>query len=330
MCLPLSFPRLVLFTQSCITVTPGEPTLRVNGKDVIPAGTSGSSSTLAPIPSNTTALAGPTGHVGQLPSSKRDIIQVGPFSEGSTIVLECAVSGGRPLPEVRWFNSSRPLRSKISVSHDPEKGSTITSIARFIVTRYDLASVFSCRVSNNATLRPFVKWLSLDVHGADRAIWPAYCHPPSSFSSSCPADDDELLLILTLIMDPRFGSLLDWLLSLLYVTEAVTQNWYFITLLILSCRSSCVTDVLLPCSRDRLPSLLLVVFLNRNRNDAVKPLSLRVRGPMAPVVAGEMVSLTCSVDGARPRATIDWFNRSDLVDPQPASRDDPMSDTTFR
>ncbi|OTF80240.1 hypothetical protein BLA29_012095, partial [Euroglyphus maynei] len=52
--------------------------------------------------------------------------QFGPFEEGSTIVFECSTFGGRPMPELRWFNGSRPLRSKITVidldpdSSDPD------------------------------------------------------------------------------------------------------------------------------------------------------------------------------------------------------------------
>lgn len=62
----------------------------------------------------------------------------------------------------------------------------------------------------------------------------------------------------------------------------------------------------------------------------VKPTVLKVVGPSEAVVAGEMVSLTCMVEGARPPATIDWFNRSDLIEPQPSSTDELMIDSTFR
>lgn len=62
----------------------------------------------------------------------------------------------------------------------------------------------------------------------------------------------------------------------------------------------------------------------------VKPTSLKVNGPLEPVVAGEMVSLTCTVHGARPPATIDWFNRSDLIEPQPNSVEEVSHDSTFR
>ncbi|XP_022667619.1 hemicentin-2-like isoform X1 [Varroa destructor] len=62
----------------------------------------------------------------------------------------------------------------------------------------------------------------------------------------------------------------------------------------------------------------------------VRPVSLNLRGPSHPVVAGEMVSLTCVVDGAKPAANITWYNRSELVSPQPVSTEEPLEDGTFR
>jgi hypothetical protein len=62
----------------------------------------------------------------------------------------------------------------------------------------------------------------------------------------------------------------------------------------------------------------------------VKPLALRVRGPDAPVVAGEMVTLGCVIEGARPAATLDWYNRSEIVRPAPAAIAELMPDGTFR
>ena len=49
-----------------------------------------------------------------------------------------------------------------------------------------------------------------------------------------------------------------------------------------------------------------------------------------PVVDEEMLSLTCSVEGARPAASIKWFNRSELVDPQPLAVEEAASDGTLR
>lgn len=92
----------------------------------------------------------------------------------------------------------------------------------------------------------------------------------------------------------------------------------------------------------------------------MKPLSLEVRGPTTPVVAGEMVSVTCvvclflfslnnrnlkgsfvfvnfsqnnycvQVEGARPAANITWYNRSEVVQSAPTASKDLMSDGTFR
>nr|XP_046915163.1 uncharacterized protein LOC124495776 [Dermatophagoides farinae] len=107
--------------------------------------------------------------------------QFGPFEEGSTIVFECSTFGGRPMPELRWFNGSRPLRSKITVmdldpdsldqSNDPDliiltsdhhhhhhqmDGSSavrrkIIATTRIIASRFDLGAKFECRVLWNNT-----------------------------------------------------------------------------------------------------------------------------------------------------------------------------------
>ena len=152
--------------------------------------------------------------------------QIGPFAESSTIVFECASSGGRPVPEVRWWNGTKPMRSKITILEDSDSGPTVMSTMRIIATRYDLGAKFECRVWNNATTTPLFQWTRLDIQ--------------------------------------------------------------------------------------------------------VKPLSLKVRGPTQAVVAGEMVSLTCSVEGARPAANITWYNRSEVVNPHPSASTDLMSDGTYR
>ncbi|XP_015783699.1 hemicentin-2-like [Tetranychus urticae] len=153
------------------------------------------------------------------------VYQVGPFTESSTLTLECSTTGGRPIPEIKWFNGTRPLRSKVNLINR-ETGPSVTSTIRLVVTRSDVGVKFGCSVWNNATKIPLTKWISLEIH--------------------------------------------------------------------------------------------------------VKPLSLKLRRPKAPVVSGEMVSLTCTVDGARPPASIVWFNRSEVVTPHPTSSTDLMSDGTYR
>jgi len=63
----------------------------------------------------------------------------------------------------------------------------------------------------------------------------------------------------------------------------------------------------------------------------VKPTKLTIIKPPTPaVVAGEMVSLTCTVDGSRPRSTITWFNRSQPIQQNPVENTELMDDGTYR
>ncbi|XP_071033382.1 B-cell receptor CD22-like [Parasteatoda tepidariorum] len=151
---------------------------------------------------------------------------LGPYTEGSTFILDCRSSGGRPPPLVTLWNATKSLSAKSHVQTGEDGASDVIVTARFVLSRWDLESKLECRVQSNATLAPMVKWIKLDIH--------------------------------------------------------------------------------------------------------VKPVSLRVRGPTTPVVAGEMVSLTCTVEGSRPAASITWFNRSREVEPQPPASQDLMSDATYR
>lgn len=124
-------------------VTPGEPVIRINGHEI-------------------------DNHNKNSSGIEKITKQIGPFSEGSTIALECTTSGGRPIPEVKWWNGSKPLRSKISLS-ESNHGPVVISTLRFIVSRYDLGAKFECRVFNNATDYPLSSHVSLDVHGKTRS-----------------------------------------------------------------------------------------------------------------------------------------------------------------
>ncbi|XP_064471723.1 hemicentin-1-like isoform X2 [Ornithodoros turicata] len=183
-CPSLSFTRLQTL------VTPKEPVIKMDGKQL----------------TNGTTL--------------------GPYLEGSTVVLDCVSSGGRPAPQVLWRNSSVKLPVKTSIMPDLRGIHDVTSTARFVLSRYDLGAKLECVVVTKATAAPVVKWVKLDVH--------------------------------------------------------------------------------------------------------VRPLALRLRGPNYPVVAGEMVSLTCIVEGARPAANITWYNRSEMARAQPPPSTEAMSDGTYR
>lgn len=95
------------------------------------------------------------------------VYQVGPFAESSTVTLECSTTGGRPIPEVKWFNGSRPLRSKVNL-FNRETGPSVTSTIRLVVTRNDVGVKLGCRVWNNATKVPLTKWISLEIHGKSK------------------------------------------------------------------------------------------------------------------------------------------------------------------
>lgn len=79
---------------------------------------------------------------------------------------------------------------------------------------------------------------------------------------------------------------------------------------------------------------ILIIFLislsPKRTKLLVKPTKLTIIKPPTPVVAGEMVSLTCTVDGSRPRSTITWFNRSQPVQQTPVENTELMDDGTYR
>lgn len=149
------FLILCLLLSSCIIlnlVTPGEPLVRVNGRSLESLGEGKDSSETATSSSSST-------------SSFPEVTRVGPVDEGSLVSLECSSLGGRPLPDIKWFDRSHQIKSKISVSETPDTGSTVTSSAKIIITRKDLDSTFTCSVSNNATTMPFLRSISFDVRG---------------------------------------------------------------------------------------------------------------------------------------------------------------------
>ncbi|XP_035226705.1 hemicentin-1-like [Stegodyphus dumicola] len=61
----------------------------------------------------------------------------------------------------------------------------------------------------------------------------------------------------------------------------------------------------------------------------VPPLSLEVEGPTSPVIAGELVSLTCTIQGAKPAANATWYNKSDVINVMPQTHIDQAPDGTL-
>ncbi|KAH6930202.1 hypothetical protein HPB50_011786 [Hyalomma asiaticum] len=90
---------------------------------------------------------------------------LGPYLEGTTVVLDCFSSGGRPAPQVLWRNASAQLPVKTSVTPHLRGIHDVTSTARFVLSRWDLGARLECVVITKATPAPVVKWVQLDVHG---------------------------------------------------------------------------------------------------------------------------------------------------------------------
>ncbi|GBN66608.1 hypothetical protein AVEN_255599-1 [Araneus ventricosus] len=90
---------------------------------------------------------------------------LGPYTEGSTFILDCRSSGGRPPPLITLWNGTRTLAAKSHVQTTENGASDVIVTARFVLSRWDLESRLECRVQSNATLAPMVKWIKLDIHG---------------------------------------------------------------------------------------------------------------------------------------------------------------------
>lgn len=90
---------------------------------------------------------------------------LGPYTEGSTFILDCRSTGGRPPPLVTLRNGTKSLIAKHHVQTGEDGSSDVIATARFVLSRWDLESRLECRVQSNATIAPMVKWVKLDIHG---------------------------------------------------------------------------------------------------------------------------------------------------------------------
>lgn len=147
------------------TAIPSKPVIRVNGQELhmYPKTSDGNISWPA------TGTLFPASSLASEMGSRGEVTQVGPLHENSSVVLECSTWGGRPMPQVKWLNGSQELVSKTSLDMT-QGGSRVTSSVHIFLTRADLASSFSCQVSNNATAAPISRWIVFDVHGTTTCL----------------------------------------------------------------------------------------------------------------------------------------------------------------
>ncbi|XP_068084809.1 synaptogenesis protein syg-1-like [Anabrus simplex] len=86
----------------------------------------------------------------------------GPYEEGGDMILTCIVSGGRPLPTVRWWRGETLVDSQDTISAFPN-----VKHNQLVVTnlqRNDLHAVFTCQASNNNISQPVSASVSIEMH----------------------------------------------------------------------------------------------------------------------------------------------------------------------
>ncbi|ODM97669.1 Nephrin, partial [Orchesella cincta] len=86
---------------------------------------------------------------------------VGPYVEGSDVILKCAVSGGKPDPVVSWYVNGE---LEDSTYHVNRFGDVINELAFRTLNRSHLGSQFSCRASNTRLIQPVEKSVVLDLN----------------------------------------------------------------------------------------------------------------------------------------------------------------------
>ncbi|XP_044729273.1 hemicentin-1 [Chrysoperla carnea] len=91
---------------------------------------------------------------------------LGPYNEYTQVTLECEAIGGKPVPQVSWYNGSRKMNGDYStvpdgITHGIGNG---RSVLRTTLQRGDLLTNYECRVENDALSSPIVKRLTVDVH----------------------------------------------------------------------------------------------------------------------------------------------------------------------
>ncbi|XP_071034421.1 hemicentin-1 isoform X2 [Parasteatoda tepidariorum] len=89
---------------------------------------------------------------------------LGPYYEGHTLSLECETFGGKPTPEVSWYNGGEELESESKVRIEKNGASSVTSMMQMSLEREDLGANIECHVDNEAIDEPLVSWVKIDLH----------------------------------------------------------------------------------------------------------------------------------------------------------------------
>lgn len=98
---------------------------------------------------------------GQVVTGENGASIIGPYNEGSPLVLTCKVTGGRPTPTVQWLvnDEVRPSEEVL------EPGGVIkVTLVVHELTRNDLHAVFECRATNFNDSTPISSTVTLDMN----------------------------------------------------------------------------------------------------------------------------------------------------------------------
>lgn len=110
--------------------------------------------------------------------------KVGPLKKHQSVILQCHVSGGKPLPEVEWYVNGQRVSSTTGLESRPSivlaNGNDVLDIGGDMVTgrqqkliiqevrigpleRFDQDAQITCRTFNSPNSPPKTKTLTLDI-----------------------------------------------------------------------------------------------------------------------------------------------------------------------
>ena len=88
---------------------------------------------------------------------------VGPFNEGTELVLTCESGGGKPIPRVGWWRGGRAVPGRASSSEEADRTGTGRSELTLTVDRGLLGARLECKAENEALSQPLTASVQLDV-----------------------------------------------------------------------------------------------------------------------------------------------------------------------
>nr|XP_027203563.1 probable serine/threonine-protein kinase DDB_G0282963 isoform X1 [Dermatophagoides pteronyssinus] len=129
---------------------------------------------------------------------------IGPYDEGSNVILICEAEGGKPSPSVNWYQANRLIDSTYTIG---PHGLVRNELNIRNLNRSDFMSILTCRASNNNVTEPISATVILDMNlrPIDVKILPkSYLKSKLSSSSSHTGS----ITSSTIMIDPRLSFIL--------------------------------------------------------------------------------------------------------------------------